>query len=82
MEFEVELETTKNYTTSFVKDTQGDTEEIRIKTAPDVLASLIMCINEGAKKFGYQTSWVFRDIQGGGSRKRYFVYDRAGKRGF
>lgn len=53
MEFEVELETTKNYTTSFVKDTQGDTEEIRIKTAPDVLASLIMCINEGAKKFGY-----------------------------
>jgi len=53
VEFEVELETTRNYTTGFIKNTQGDTEEIRIKTAPDVLASLIMCIEEGAKKFGY-----------------------------
>jgi N-methylhydantoinase A/oxoprolinase/acetone carboxylase beta subunit len=56
MEFEVELEWTANFTSCLIRDIQGHTEEINLKTAPDGLTSLIKCVEAAAKEFGYASA--------------------------
>jgi hypothetical protein len=51
MEFEVELETARDYVKGFITDTQGNKEEISVKKDQDSLSSLIKCIEEGARKY-------------------------------
>jgi N-methylhydantoinase A len=53
MEFEVELETTRDHTTGFITDARGRKEEITVKPAQDSLISLITCIEEGSRRYGY-----------------------------
>ncbi|NVL93490.1 MAG: hypothetical protein HWN71_10700 [Desulfobacterales bacterium] len=65
MEFEVELETTRDYTSGFITDERGQREEIRAKPAQDSLIGLMACIEEGARRYGCsakdllkRTKWV------------------------
>jgi len=51
MEFEVELETTRDYTTGFITDSPGKREEIRVERAQESLSSLTRCIEEGVKRY-------------------------------
>ena len=53
MEFEVEVELKGGFTSGSIMDTEGSTEEVRVKSAPDSLTSLLDCIEKGAKRFDY-----------------------------
>ena len=52
MAFEIEIEITRSFISTSVREIQGRTEEIRTKTTPDNFAGLIKCVEEGAKRFG------------------------------
>ena len=61
MAFEIEVDLSGNYTSGVIKNTtQGNIEEIRIETGPDALASLLKCIEEGAKKFNFSAQDLLR----------------------
>jgi len=49
MAFEVEAELTENFISGFLKNTQGHTEEITIKTTQDLLESLLIFIEGGRR---------------------------------
>ncbi len=53
MAFEIEIEMTRNFINTFIREIQGRTEEIRIRTTLDDFTGLIKCVEEGAKKFGF-----------------------------
>lgn len=60
MGFEIGIEITRNFTSGLIREIQGRTEEVRIKTNLDALSSLLKCIEEGAKKFGCATQELLK----------------------
>jgi N-methylhydantoinase A/acetophenone carboxylase len=63
MEFEIGIEITGNFTNGSIREAQGRTEEVRTKTNSDALGSLMKCVVEGAKKFGYDAPDLLKRTQ-------------------
>jgi hypothetical protein len=60
MAFEIAIDLTGKAASGFIKETHGGAEESRIERGPDALASLLKCIEEGARKWGCSAQDLLR----------------------